>query len=87
MPSVVVTVHDGHNCCWKLLVALLTSENFSTIPLPIPYRQEDLSNEAVLQFITDSDTRNTLISSLLSLSGNVDGDCADSMSVPASAAA
>jgi hypothetical protein len=53
------------------------SETFSTTPLPIPYREEDFSDGTILHLITNSSIRNTLISPLVSFSGDANYTTSD----------
>jgi hypothetical protein len=43
-----------------------TIESFCSTPLPLPYTEEEFSNEQIMQLITDQEARNVLMSSLLS---------------------
>lgn len=41
-------------------------ETFCSTPLPLPYTEEEFSNEHIMKLITDQEARNALMSSLLS---------------------
>ncbi|KAJ5642674.1 hypothetical protein N7490_006674 [Penicillium lividum] len=43
-----------------------TSETFCSTPLPLPYTEEEFSDERVMRLITDQQCRNTFMASLLS---------------------
>ncbi|KAJ5340382.1 hypothetical protein N7541_009506 [Penicillium brevicompactum] len=43
-----------------------TGETFCSTPLPLPYTEENFSNERIMQLISDQEARNVFMSSLLS---------------------
>ncbi|KAJ6102973.1 hypothetical protein N7486_005400 [Penicillium sp. IBT 16267x] len=43
-----------------------TSQTFCSTPLPLPYTEEDFSDERIMRLITDLQARNTFMTSLLS---------------------
>lgn len=50
-----------------------TSGIFCTTPLPVPFREEDFENSAIIQLITDQDLRTSLLTSLLSPAATTPG--------------